>query len=126
MSVVLEENDGEVSIGGRAIANLRFADAIGALAEEEQELLVLVESLEKTCPRYKMEISADKTKLMTKSANVILKEIKIKIQKLETVTSFKDLEAIILNRRFSQGLDKPLQLWQSCSQYGEMITYPLD
>ena len=29
-----------------------------ALAEEEQELEALVESLEKTCTRYKMEISA--------------------------------------------------------------------
>ena len=73
-----------------------------------------------------MEINAEKTKLMTTSANAILKEIKIKIQKLETVTSFKDLKAIVLNWRFSQGQYKPLQLWQSCSQYGEMITYPLD
>ena len=34
MSDALEEYDGEVSIGGRNITNLRFADDIDALAEE--------------------------------------------------------------------------------------------
>ena len=48
------------------------------LAEEEQELEALVESLDKTCTRYKMEISAEKTKLMTNSANGIQREIKVK------------------------------------------------
>ena len=32
MSVALEEHDGKVSIGGRNITNLRFADATAALA----------------------------------------------------------------------------------------------
>ena len=36
-----------------------------------------------------MEISAEKTKLMTDSANGIQREIKVKGQKLGTVTSFK-------------------------------------
>ena len=49
MSDALEEHDGKVSIGGRNITNLRFADDIDALAEEEQELEALVESLDKTC-----------------------------------------------------------------------------
>ena len=71
MSDALEEHDGKISIGGRNITNLRFADDIDALAEEEQELEALVESLDKTCTRYKMEISAKKTKLMTNSANGI-------------------------------------------------------
>ena len=62
MSDALEEHDGKVSIGGRNITNLWFADDIDALAEEEQELEALVESLDKTCTRYKMEISAEKTK----------------------------------------------------------------
>ena len=65
MSDALEEHDGKVSIGGRNITNLRFADDIDALAEEELEL---VESLDKSCTRYKMEISAETTKLTTNSA----------------------------------------------------------
>ena len=95
MSDALEEHDGKVSIGGRNITNLRFADDIDALAEEEQELEALVESLDKTCTRYKMEISAEKTKLMTNSANGIQREIKVKEQKLGTVTSFKYLGAVV-------------------------------
>ena len=117
MSDALEEHDGKVSIGGRNITNLWFADDIDALAEEEQELGALVESLDKTCTRYKMEISAEKTKLVTNSANGIRRDIKVKRQKLATVTSFKYLRAVVSdeapNQRFSHGLHKPLQLLQS-------------
>ena len=42
-----------------------------------------------------MEITAEKTKLMTNSANGIQREIKVKGQKLGTVTSFKSLGAIV-------------------------------
>ena len=100
MSDALEEQDGKVSIGGRNITNLRLADDIDALAEEEQELEALVESLDKTCARYKMEISAEKTKLMTNSANGIQREIKVKGQKLGTVTSFKYLGAVVSDDGF--------------------------
>ena len=72
-----------------------FADDTHALAEEEQEPEVLVESLDKTCRRYKMEISAEKTKLMTNSTNGIQRQIKVKGQKLGTVTSFKYLGAVV-------------------------------
>ena len=95
MSDALEEDDGKVSIDGRNIINLQLADDIDALAEDEQELEALVESLGKICTRYKMEISAEKTKLMTNSANGIQKEIKVKGQKLGTVTSFKYLGAVV-------------------------------
>ena len=59
------------------------------------KLEALVESLDKTCTRYKMEISAEKTKLMTNSANGIQREIKVKGQKLGIVTSFKYLGAVV-------------------------------
>ena len=78
MSDALEEHNGKVSIGGRNITNLWFADDIDALAEEEQELEALVEILHKTFTRYKMEISAEKNKLMTNSANRIQRETKVK------------------------------------------------
>ena len=42
-----------------------------------------------------MEISAEKTKLMTNSAYGIQREIKVKGQKLGTVTSFKYLGAVV-------------------------------
>ena len=53
MSDSLEEHGRRVSIGGRNITNLEFADDI-ALAEKEQELEALVESLDKICTRYKI------------------------------------------------------------------------
>ena len=48
MSDALEEHDGKASIGGKNITNLRFADDIDVVAEEEQGLEALVESLDKT------------------------------------------------------------------------------
>ena len=74
-----------------------FGDDIDALAEDEQELAALVESLDKTCTRYKMEISAEKTKLMTNNANGIHREIKVKGQHLGTVTGLKYLGAVVLD-----------------------------
>ena len=95
MTDALGERDGKVSISGRNITNLRFADDIDVLAEEEQELEALVESLNKNCIRYKMEISAEKTKLMSNSANGIQREIEVKGMKLGTITSFKYLGAVV-------------------------------
>ena len=102
MSDALEEYDGKVSIGGRTITDLRFADDTNALAEEEQKLEALVESLDKTCTRYNMEINAEKTKLMANSTNGIQIDIKVKGQKLGIVTSFKYLGAVV-----SDGGSKP-------------------
>ena len=67
MSDALDEHDGKVSISGRNITNLWFADDINALAEEKQEIEALVESLDKICTRYKMEIDAERIKLMPNS-----------------------------------------------------------
>ena len=52
MSDALEEHDRKVGTGGRTITNLRFADEIDALAEEEQALDALDESHYKTCKGY--------------------------------------------------------------------------
>ena len=91
-----EEHDRKISISSRNIINLQFASDIDAIAEEKQEQEILVESLNKTCTRYKMEISAEEIKLMTNSSNAIQREIKVKEQKLGTVTSFiKYLGAVV-------------------------------
>ena len=47
-----------------------------------------------------MEISAEKTKLMTHNTSGINTEIKINGQKLETVTSFKYLGSVISDEGF--------------------------
>ena len=47
MTDFLEDHEGTVSIGGRAITNLRFADDIDGLAGEEEEQGNSVERLDK-------------------------------------------------------------------------------
>ena len=65
MTNALEDHEGTVSIGGRTVTSLCFADDIDCLAGEEEELAKLVERLDKASTAYGMEISAEKTKLMT-------------------------------------------------------------
>ena len=48
MTDALEDHGGTVSIGGRTITNLRFADDIDGLAGEEEELANVVEHLDKS------------------------------------------------------------------------------
>ena len=93
MTDTLEDHEGTVSIGGRTITNLRFADDIDGLAGEE-ELANLVEHLDKASTAYGMEISVEKTKLMSNNTSGINTEIKVNGQKLETVTSFKYLGSV--------------------------------
>ena len=89
MTVALEDHEDTVSIGGRAITNIHFVDDIDGLAGEEGELAKLVERLDKASTAYGMEISAEKTKLMTNNTSGIKTEIKLSGQCLESVTSFK-------------------------------------
>ena len=77
-----------VCIGGRTLTSLRFAHDIDGLAGEEEELANLVGCLDKVSKAYGMEISAEKTKLMTSNTSGINTEIKLNGQKLETVTSY--------------------------------------
>ena len=90
-----EDHEGTVSIGGRTITNLPFADDVNGLAGEEEELANLVEHLDKASTAYGMEISAKKTMLMTNNTSGINTEIKVIRQNLETVTSFKYLGSLI-------------------------------
>ena len=62
-------------------------DDIDGLAGEEEELANLTERLDKASTAYGMEISAEKSKLMTNNTSGIIREIKVNGQKLETVTS---------------------------------------
>ena len=67
----------------------------------------LVEHLDKASTAYDIEISANKTKLMTNNTSGINKETKVNGQKLETVTSFKYLGPFVSYRvpslRYSPG-----------------------
>ena len=92
---VLEDHEGTVNTGGRTITNLRFADDIDGLAGQEQELAKLVNDTEEASTSYGMQISAEKTQMMTNNTNGISTGITIDNKKLEIVHSFKYLGAIV-------------------------------
>ena len=97
MAEALEDHQGTVSIGGRRITNLRFAVDIDGLAGSEQELENLVKKLDTSSIAFGMEISANKTKLMTNNDDGIQTDITANGEKLETVKNFKYLGAIVSN-----------------------------
>ena len=93
----LEEQYEKANIDGRAITNLRFADGVDALAEEE------------------LELEAQATQLMTNSANDIQRDIKVNEHKLGTLTSFKYYRAVVLDDGLKPEFvseHKPLNLLQ--------------
>ena len=73
----LEDHKGTVSIAGRTITSLRFADDIDGLVGEDAELAKLVELVDKASTAHGMEISAEKTKLMTNNTSGINTDIKM-------------------------------------------------
>ena len=70
MTDAIEDHEDTVSIGGRTITILRFAVDIYCLAGEKEDLANLAEHLDKASIAYGMEISAEKTKLMTNTSGI--------------------------------------------------------
>ena len=96
MSDALEGHESTVSIGGRNVSNLRFADDIDGLAGSEEELANLIKRLDDSCSSYGMEISAEKTKVMTNShVKNIKSEFKVKDSALQVVDQFIYLGATV-------------------------------
>lgn len=77
MSEGLEEQAGSVSIGGRIITNLCFADDIDGLAGDEQEVKLLTRRLNSASAKYGMEINMENTKLMTNNPSGFQEEIEV-------------------------------------------------
>ena len=65
MTEALEDHEGTVSIRSRTITSVRFTDDIDGLAGEEEELVKLVERLDRASTAHSMEIRAEETKLMS-------------------------------------------------------------
>ena len=127
MTEALEDHEGTVSIGGRVITNLRFADDIDGLTGSAKELEDLVHCLNQASTRFGMEISAEKTKLMRRNTEDLGDDIEINGQRLETVTAFKYLGSIVTdegqNQKFWPGLHKQWLRFQNLNQSGRTGPY---
>ena len=77
------------------ITKIHFADDIDGLAGSEDERFTLVKNLDDTSSKFDMELSVDKTELMTNICKEISTKIKVRQRKLETVGQFKYLGSII-------------------------------
>ena len=59
-----ERDIGGVVVGGIKLINLRYSDDIVLLAESANQLRVITAAMEDACIRFKMTISASKTKFL--------------------------------------------------------------
>ena len=103
MTDAVNDHEGTVSIVGRSITNLRFADDIEGLAGREEELADLVERLDKTSTAFGMQINAEKTKQMTNNTNGFSTDIRVNGEKVDCINK-KDLDL-----KFSPGSPRPQQ-----------------
>ena len=96
MSDALDHHEGTVSIGGRPITNLRFADDIDGLAGTQDELSSLVSNIDKASRAYGMEINAEKTKTMGNHNTAgVTNSIQVDGQELKSTNRFTYLGAIV-------------------------------
>ena len=94
MRETLQNFTPSVSIGGRPLCNLRFADDIDLIAGNNQELQDLTDRLTSRATAHGMEVSCEKSKVLVnsddKKANILMNG-----EQLEEVNNFKYLGATI-------------------------------
>jgi len=95
MTDTLNDHHTTISIGGRKVCNLRFADDIDLMAGSNQELQELTNSLVRNAGKFGMEVSSEKSKVMVNSTNAATCNITMNNQLLEEVDKFKYLGATI-------------------------------
>ena len=95
MNIALDNTEIGVRISGEIINNLRFADDIDLLAENEDELQELTTRVHESSKRFGLKINAEKTKTMTigkKKEKII---IRLGGEELEQVKEFVYLGGVI-------------------------------
>ena len=94
MTHALDNYNGTISIGGRKITNLRFADDIDGITEEEDELTKLVHNLDTAAAKFGLDICADNTKIMTNNGT-LQRDITIQGAEVGNRDYFKYIGSII-------------------------------
>ena len=96
MQEALINFESTISIGGRQLCNLRFADDIDLMGRSEKELQDLTTRLENSASSYGMEISSEKSKILVNSdSQSTATNIVMNGEKLEEVKEFRYLGAVI-------------------------------
>ena len=95
MTETLHNFSSTISLGGRTISNLRFADDIDLLAGSNEELQEITDRLVKNAGAYGMELNVEKCKVMSNKRDNTKMNITINGQNLEEVDNFKYLRATL-------------------------------
>ena len=95
MQETLHDHHTSISIGGRPICNPRFPDDTDRMVGSDGELPDLTNRLVNRATAYGMEVSTEKSKIMTSSTNNINADISMNSQKVEEVTIFKHTRATL-------------------------------
>ena len=95
MNLALLDHKGTLSIGGRVIINLRFADDIDSLTGSEHELVNLMNKIDSTSRTYGMEINTNKTTIMTNCEGHFNNSNSLHGEIIESVDTFKYLGSIV-------------------------------
>ena len=95
MQETLSNHLTSISIGGRPICNLRFADDIDLMAGSNEELQDLTNRLTESANAFGMEVSSEKSKVLVNSRNNASADISMNGEQLEVVNSFKYLGATL-------------------------------
>ena len=95
MRDTLHDHQTSISLGGRPLSNLKFADDIDLLGGSERELQVLTDRLTQYAGAFGMEVSTEKSKTMVNSTNNLQATIHMNGEQLEHVNSFTYLGAVL-------------------------------
>ena len=95
MQETLQDHHIAISIGGRPLCNLRFADDIDLMGGGNNEFEDLTNRFVARASAYGMEVSTERSMVMANSANEINVSITMNGHPLDEVTSFKYLGATL-------------------------------
>ena len=99
MREALEDWDGEISIRGRRITNLRYADDTTLIAETKKDIIAIMERVELTSEKAGLYLNVGKTKvMMTENQG----EIVVDGKHIEIVSHFIFLGSLITNDGFCE------------------------
>ena len=96
MRIALDGYEGQVSIGGRQITNLRYADDTTLIARTAAELQDLIERVKKTSEEYGLLLNVKKTKVMI-CGGTNDHRIQADEEDIEVVNTFNFLGSLIVD-----------------------------